>query len=350
MKPYTMKLMYSFLAALTCCLSAPTLAQESKTDDLHLSTVVNAVPLNKGYPKFPKKAAKKGYEGWVTMSYVINEDGTTSDIVVEDSSNSVFEKNAVKAVEGWEFTPATSNGKAIRQCRNRVQVDFRMGKQKPAASRWFISKYGKASEFIGAGNVEKTKEIIAQMKEKGRWNGYEDMFFNMLNIQVASQENNITEELKALEGVLRHKRLLEPAQYTAYAYRAFLLSLKTNAYGKAKRVYERLNQAHPEHQTTQTLQPYYDKLINLIESDQPLPTQGLISSRNYWQYQLHRNQFQLTNIQGKLNSLEVRCDNKHTSFLIEENSQWQVPSQWGQCAVYVFGDENAHFTLVELAG
>lgn len=329
-------------------LSLPTLANENKTEQLHLNTVINAVPIKRLSPKYPKSAASKGQEGWVTLSFVVNEDGSTSDILVEDSSNKVFEKSAIRAVKKWDYKPATMDGKIIHQCKNKVQLDFKLSKQTKAASRWFVSQYKKASSLLEESKLTQAQEVISQIQSRGRWNAYEDLFFNMLLIRVANQENNKSQELQALEGVLRHKSLLKPDEYATYSHQAFSLSLNQNTYSKAIRHFESLQHAYPEHATTIKLTPYYEKVIDLLDSDTPISVHGEIAQKSHWYHRLYRNAFSLSDIKGHLEKLEIRCDNQHASFLIDDDSTWHVPAQWGQCFVYVFGKPDTHFTLIEL--
>ena len=95
----------------------------------HLSTIIAPEPITRVEPKYPIQAARDGREGWAILSFVINEDGKVEDVIVKESSGSKdITKASIKSVKKWRYKPAMENGKAIQQCVNTVQLDFRMGK------------------------------------------------------------------------------------------------------------------------------------------------------------------------------------------------------------------------------
>ena len=64
----------------------------NKTEQLHLNTVVKAEVIKRIPPKYPRLDAHSGKEGWVQLSFVVKPDGSTSNMIIEDSSNKIFEK------------------------------------------------------------------------------------------------------------------------------------------------------------------------------------------------------------------------------------------------------------------
>ena len=75
-----------------------------------------AVPLVRIQPQYPRRAARAGTEGYVTMSLVINPDGTVRDAKVTDAQpRGVFERSAIAAILKWKFKPRVIDGQPVEQ-------------------------------------------------------------------------------------------------------------------------------------------------------------------------------------------------------------------------------------------
>jgi hypothetical protein len=97
--------------------------------------------------------------------------------------------------------------------------------------------------------------------------------------------------------------------------------------------------------------PAYQKikiqLESLIKSDKPLLVAGTIAEREFWQHKLLRHQFSFIDIQGDLTKIDLRCRNKRHVYTVNNRSTWNIPQSWQDCSVYVYGEDNASFTLVQ---
>ena len=99
---------------------------ESETGDTEIkNTGTNAVPVLHEKPKYPKSALRRGIEGWVIIGFTIQQDGTTADIeVVNSSVDKVFDRAAINAARGWTYKPATRNGQPIARYNKRARMLF----------------------------------------------------------------------------------------------------------------------------------------------------------------------------------------------------------------------------------
>jgi len=71
-------------------------------------------PIQRTTPKYPRNARKKGVEGYVTLSLLINEGGKVQDVmIVESHPPSYFDDAAQKAVQSWVFRPGSYKGKNV---------------------------------------------------------------------------------------------------------------------------------------------------------------------------------------------------------------------------------------------
>ncbi len=75
-------------------------------------------------PKFPASTRNRNIDGWVELEFTVLPDGTTSDIVVTNSSpRRTFDNAAVTAVRQWRYQPVMRDGKAVEQ-RAAVRIRF----------------------------------------------------------------------------------------------------------------------------------------------------------------------------------------------------------------------------------
>ena len=74
-------------------------------------------------PTYPIWASRKGLEGYVIVQFDVLSDGYVANVVVIESSNSVFEGAAIKAAERFRFRPKVVDG--VPQVSTGIQNIFR---------------------------------------------------------------------------------------------------------------------------------------------------------------------------------------------------------------------------------
>ncbi|PQJ63796.1 energy transducer TonB [Vibrio chagasii] len=88
-----------------------------------------AMPLYRVDPRYPAKARKRGAEGFVIMSFTIDETGRPVDIKVTDANpRRMFEREAMRALKNWKYQPKVVDGKAIAQVGQTVTIEFKLEK------------------------------------------------------------------------------------------------------------------------------------------------------------------------------------------------------------------------------
>lgn len=88
-----------------------------------------AMPLYRAEPTYPSRLLKRRVEGFVVMSFTINEEGRPEDIeVVEAEPTKAFARPAIQALRGWKYQPKIENGKAVKQGGQQVKIEFKISK------------------------------------------------------------------------------------------------------------------------------------------------------------------------------------------------------------------------------
>lgn len=116
----------------------------------------NLKPIKQKPPVYPREAAWEGIEGWVLVSFFLNEDGYPIDIAVEQSfPGDIFVKSSLGAIEDWRFEVPEgydsqeqikyklqyelSGGANYKNALERIKVKAEEG---DARSQYLYAKYG----------------------------------------------------------------------------------------------------------------------------------------------------------------------------------------------------------------
>lgn len=92
-----------------------------------VSTGAMAMPLYRVEPRYPRKALRLNKQGYVLLSFDINESGRVVNIQVIDAKpRKLFEREALRALKKWKYKPMLVDGKAVSQTGQKIRLDFKM--------------------------------------------------------------------------------------------------------------------------------------------------------------------------------------------------------------------------------
>ena len=84
------------------------------------------IPLVRIVPDYPPRALSRGLEGWVIVQFTITATGTVKDAKVVESSSSIFEKAALKAILRWRYNPKVEEGVAVERRGVQTKLVFQL--------------------------------------------------------------------------------------------------------------------------------------------------------------------------------------------------------------------------------
>lgn len=77
-------------------------------------------------PEYPVEAMRSRQQGWVEVDFLIGADGSVGDVrVVGSRPGRIFDRAALRAIQGWRFEPRLENGQPVAS-RMRQRFDFRV--------------------------------------------------------------------------------------------------------------------------------------------------------------------------------------------------------------------------------
>jgi len=86
------------------------------------------LPIVKVAPIYPRRAQERGLSGYVIVSFTVTKLGTVVDAKVIESSNSVFDRAAVKAALKFKYKPKVVDGQPIDVAGVLHKITFEMEK------------------------------------------------------------------------------------------------------------------------------------------------------------------------------------------------------------------------------
>jgi TonB family protein len=88
---------------------------------------IDATPLFRVDPTYPIAYARRAKEGSVVIKFDISPFGFVKNTSIEDSDGSLFEKEAIKALEQWRYAPKFVDGEAVEAIGQKVRLEFKLG-------------------------------------------------------------------------------------------------------------------------------------------------------------------------------------------------------------------------------
>lgn len=86
------------------------------------------LPLVRISPQYPRRAARRGLEGSVTVAFIITKEGSVRDPeVIESHPSGIFEQAALQAVKRWKFKPKRIEGQLVEQ-RATQEIEFNLAR------------------------------------------------------------------------------------------------------------------------------------------------------------------------------------------------------------------------------
>ena len=87
--------------------------------------LVGGMAAIQGKVTYPESAVEEGVEGRVFVQFVVNEDGTTGNVVVQKGIGAGLDEEAVRVVSEAKFTPGMQDGEAVK-VRMVIPITFKL--------------------------------------------------------------------------------------------------------------------------------------------------------------------------------------------------------------------------------
>jgi len=323
------------------------------------SSSTSAVALKKDPPEYPHRALREGIEGWVTLHYVVKEDGTTDKIVVMDASiEDYFEKYAIDAVSGWIYEPATLDGKPVMEGNKTARTTFIISNQDRGVTRKFLFKYKGARKAIEEDDLPTAKALIDELDVYKKRLITEVFYLDVIKSWYWQGMKNNQAASKHVERALVLAKDVAPENIFLMLLRqAVVYNAMAKDYGAALSHYETLLEMDKDLAPDDPLRGVVVQVKQILEGENEIVYQGEISECDHcrptftsWRHALNRNRFSIGQVEGRLSKVEVVCGIHSVSLDYQPEIAWSVNQDRGMCEVQVFGEDGTTFLLIEFPG
>jgi len=86
------------------------------------------LPIVQVPPQYPRRAAERGIEGYVVVEFTVTTLGTVKDVIVVESTSSIFERNAIKAALKYKYKPKLVDGEPVEVAGVLQKITFELEK------------------------------------------------------------------------------------------------------------------------------------------------------------------------------------------------------------------------------
>ncbi len=84
------------------------------------------LPIVRVAPVYPSRALSRGLEGFVDMSFTVTSTGTVKDPIVLQSTSSLFERAATRAVLKFKYKPRVVDGVPVEVSGVKTRITFEL--------------------------------------------------------------------------------------------------------------------------------------------------------------------------------------------------------------------------------
>jgi TonB family protein len=299
--------------------------------------------------EYPAVEELSGKEAWVDLSFMVNKTGQPFDIEVVDSSGAkAFVKQAVRALEKGQYTPATQNGKPI-EARSEIRVRFQIGTGKTGADPKFARRFRSLITALQRGETDKASRVLAKLESMDILNLYEDAYLNIARFNYASTvgqpfETQLRLLSRALDGQ-GQKQYLPEKLYLNSLELKFKLEVHTQHYVAARSTYRRLLKSADAERIKSEYGDLHEQVKGIRTAVGSYGVAGEVASSGIYKIGLYKDRFSLHDVKGSLTDIKLQCAARRAQLPVQIDAEFKVPSSYGDCTLFIYGSAGSTFRL-----
>ncbi len=321
-------------------------------------STVPAKVISRNAPRYPGIELARGHEAWVRVAFCIDETGKPQNIAVLDSvGNQRFERSALNTVVDWQYEPALVDGVPTWQSRNEVYISFALEGDNKGARRSFIRKFKKIGHLIDDGKLDEAEAVFDELQGSDKLSLYELTKLWARRVRIEAARGDFARLRMALQrATASDGQWIDTDSYIQLL--TLLIKVQASQGRYAESLYEfdaLVEAAGEEHDAVQALSPAIDEVRTLVDSDKILSiaaeirtSDDCLTCDDSWDFRPVRRRLGLANVEGRLDSIEMRCDHKRFTSEVSDQVEWQIPESWGTCHFRVYGEPGTRFDVLQL--
>ena len=302
-------------------------------------------------PRYPRLSQAKGMEGWVRLDFMVGTDGKAFEIAVTDSmGNPNFQGAAIRALRRSTFEPAHLNGQPV-DAGYAMYYRFEVEGEGGGVGRDFLHLSKALMRAIDQGDRPLADRELAALESRIGFNLYEDAYLHIAKYRYNARWGDAPEQLHALDRAVsqdfQEDRLPEEV-YVALQTQRFWLLVRTQDYERAASTFETLGKYELEASVASALETTMEEISALRDDDRAYAVTGSMDGQASWFYHLFKDEFAVTDIEGEITEVKLRCPERYVFFRFNPDMEYRVSNKRGHCHLELVGNPGTTFRLVQM--
>ena len=302
-------------------------------------------------PRYPRLAQSKGMEGWVRLDFMVGTDGKAYEIAVTDSMGvDSFQSAAIGALRKSTFDPALLNGRPVDGGYS-IYILFALEGEGGGARPYFLRTSKALVKAIERDDRAAADRELSVLESGGQFNLYEDAYFHVAKYHYYAKWGDARQQLHALDRAVSQdfqEHRLPESLYVALQLQRFWLLVRTQDYERASSTFETLGSYELEASVTSALEATMENIRALRNDDRAYAVTGSLEERDSWFYHLFKDEFAVTDVQGEITEVKLRCPESYVFFRFDPDMEYRVSNKRGHCHLELVGSPGTTFRLVQM--
>lgn len=321
-------------------------------------STLRAKVISRKAPRYPGLELSKGRQAWVRVAYCIDETGRPQNISVLDSVGTErFEQAALDTVETWQYEPALVDGVPTWQSRNEVYISFALEHGNEGAKPSFVRQFKKLGRLIDEGKYDEADALFDKVHGSDKLSLYELTKLWAQRVRIEAARGDFTRLRMALQrATASDGQWIDKGSYIQLMTLLVKVEVAMGRYAESLQSFRKLVEAAGKsHEEVQALGPAMEEVRALADSDKAISITAEIRSSgdclrcdDSWNFRPMRRRLSLANVDGRLDSIDMRCDHKRFTSDVSDQVEWQIPESWGTCRIHIYGELGTRFDVIEL--
>jgi TonB family protein len=341
----------SALAIVLSCAAlgqTPTSAPDASAPGARIQTEELLPPLLMKGPalNYPTEEIRQSGEGWVQVDMMVDHSGKPFEVTVEASSgDKVFEKEAVRAVEGATYQPGMLNGQPIESAA-KIKIVFILNEPSTGAREEFVHQYMKLEKAVAAKDRAAADGALKGLEVR---NLYEDAYFGLATYLYGRQWGDEAQQLAGLRRAIAYEKkahYLTTVQFQSALVQCLALEVKLKHFGEAQRLWTSLLLSGIDAATIAKIKPTMQQLDHIRTADGAYDVSGSMPDGT-WGLELYKRNFRFKVSEGHISYVKLRCSKGFVRFVFDPNIDYKVDPQYGVCWLGLDGGPGTQFILTQ---
>ncbi|MEO9944619.1 energy transducer TonB [Paraglaciecola sp.] len=298
--------------------------------------------------------SRGGMEGWAKVSFIIDEDGNTRDIVVFDNSGKDrYTTKTIRYIKNLKYAPARANDNPVSSAKNMfiTHTYSEAGHSEASITPAFAREYQLIMDSFAnsSANMNDVNQLIDKLVDDHTKNLNEHALAAWLKSIYYYKIQDFLEYMRQSQITVDLYQYLPIAILAKSSVNLFESQLYYGYFSEAKQTLSRMGNTDGLNLSEQTQAEFLGLLKDKMASESDKVIKGKLTHLGAWSYDHQIPKFQIKLTNGNIDSVELRCNRFQQKYTSNRQNTMEIPSQANGCILLIQGDVGTTFDVIETA-